>query len=646
MKKNMILLILLMLWASPATAQQTDEAASPAAPQEFFDAKLGLGYRYVSHDRNPLAAEYEYLKSSAAGALDIQWDPLPHRFMLESTFLNQKDYFGEMDYAYRDVVVLNVYARDVYHNLDHLSFGPDDPSTLSPSWVDKNPHDVYGIENQWRRAFIRFKTPDFPFHVYADARTVDRVGTMQQRFMRGFAGGLNRVSQSRDVSWHTEEATIGMNSHLGPLEAEISHMEKKFTVNRDKVLTDAYAMPAMNAPHNLVPDLKSSADTVKIHTSLTGKIVAAATYAQGEKKNVDSSAKSKFQNTAGDLTLIPITDLLLAVRYRHYDVSMENPDRVTVPELASTYKVRDPLSSKRDVMTGVVRYRVTQRFMVKGEYIFDSVTRDVTPGEVLSPLQIAPVQGGAGPNFWEVASRTTKGTAKLGFTYRIMNKLSLRADYSATQVTNPAYAMDPDHIASGKASLTWSPIQRVTAVLGYSGVREKRDEMSAPLAGGSRTTNRDQALGSLTVLVGKRSSVTAGYLYLKNKSSQSLTYRDAAGMLSLESGVPYADTAQVASLSATQALGDRVTFTAEASRSISAGRFRNYGSASNANATGFDELTDLKLVETIYTAGLETQFSKYMGSEVRYQQRILNDKIDNTQDGKMSSVLATLSVKW
>ena len=648
MKKNVIILLLLMLWASPAAAQQAGGAQASAEPGvqaqttetlESFDAKLGLGYYSVSHDGSSRAGEYEYLKSSASGVLDLEWDPLPHRFVVESTFLNQKDYFGEMDYAYRDVVVFNMYARDVYHNLDHLRFGPDDTTTASPSWVDQNPDDEYAIENQLRRAFIRFKTPDFPFHVFADARTVDRVGTIQQRYLLGFTGGLNRVSRSRDIDWHTQEVTVGANSHLGPVEAEYSHTEKKFSVNAGKEISDIYTAPAMVVPHNLVPDLKSSSDTIKIHTSYTGKIVAAATYSKGEKRNIDSSARSHYRNAAGDLTITPAAGTLLVLKYRHYDVSTDTPDTVNAVSISSlgtlaTVSVREAISSKRDILTGIVRYRLTAGLTVKGEYIFDTVVRDVSNGDNLTLLQ----------NSWDVASRTTKGTARVGFTYRIMNRLSLRADYSAAQVSNPAYAMDPDRINTANASLTWSPVQRITTLLSYGGVREKRDNMSAPLAGGSRKAERDQALGSLTVLVGKRSSITASYLYLKNKAVQTLTYRDA--QFSLESGVPYADTAQVASLSLTQALGERVTVTGEASKSLSEGKFRNYGSPTNVNATGFAEFSDLKVVETIYTAGMQAQFSKNISSELRYQHRIYTDKIDDTQDGKVSTILATVYVKW
>jgi len=655
MKKNMIMLLFLMLWASPVTAQQaagtalpelpTIEAQHMESPEVVFDTRLGLGYRFITQEGNPAhAGEYEYLHSSGVGSLDLEWDPLPHRLRLESYYLNSKDYFGELDYAFKDIVLFNVLTRGLYHNLDHYSFGPDDPTTPSPSFVDKNPNDVYGVEENMKRAFIRLKTPDFPFHLFADVQTLDREGLVQQRFLRGYTGGLDKVSQSRNVDWNTQDARLGMNSHLGPVEAEYSHEEKKFQVNSDKVLLDTYSVPAMIIPHNEVPDLKSSQDTIKLHTSYSGRIVASATFSNGDKKNQDSGANADFRNAAADITYIPVTSVTLFVKYRHYDLNTNNPDTVLMPGLGASYAVRDSLSSTRDQLSGIIRYRVNSRLMVRGEYVFDTITRDPSSGGTLSPLQISPIPEGSGPNYWDVAHRTTKSTEKIGVSYRVMNKLSLRADYSATQVTDPAYANEPDQVNRGTAMLTWTPVQRIIALVSYGGVREKRSDMSAQLGGGSMTSDRDQALGSLTFLVGNRSSVTASYLYFRNKKSQTLTFIDGTGAFLLEDGVPYGDKAQVLSLSASVAPREGVMLTADASRCYTQGNFRLNGTVPNTGE--IDVLSDMKVVEDIYGASVAVQHSKHLSSELRFQQRHYDDQIDNTQDGKVSTIMATVSMKW
>ncbi len=628
MKKYTILLLMFMLWASAAAGQQAPQAKEPGSRADVFEGLVGPAYNWVDSEGSTRAAEYEYLKSSFGGDLRLEYDPLPQRFSIDTHYLNQKDYFGEMDYAYRDIVLFNFLARGVYHNLDHLTFGPDDLTTPSPSFTDLDPNAEYALENALRRGSIRFKTPDFPFHIYADATTIDRTGTIQQRFLRGFTGGLDKVSQSRDIDWSSQDVRVGLNSHLGPVEADYNHAEKKFTARgSDKVLYDVY--PLFTAPHNLVPDLTSSTDTIKLHTSYTGRVVAAAAYSSGDRKNDDSGAKADFKDTAGDLTLTPVAGLALVVKYRHYDLNVSNPDTVTLPLPGSTpIPVRDSISSKRDIISGVARYRVTDRLTVKGEYAVDSIDRNI----------------GSGPEAWEVAPRTTKVTSKLGLYYRMMSKLAVRADYSASQVENPAYPNDADRINDAKASVTWTPVQRLIAFASFGEVQEKRDMLTAPLAGGNRKATRDQALGSLTFLVGNRSSITASYFYYSNKTKQSLTFVDDAGNFIVEDGIQYGDTGEVFSLAASQALAEGIMVTADASRSYSKGNFRVDGLV--PGTTGIDTLSDLRVVEDIVTAGLQVQFNRNTGGEFRYQYRKYDDKINNTQDGRVNTAMTTLYVKW
>jgi hypothetical protein len=641
MNKQTIILLTILLCASPAVAQQAPGAAGSESHEEILEGMIGPTYTGVSSEGSSRASEYEYLHSAPGGDLHLEWVPLPHRFSLEGHALNQKDYFSEMDYAYRDMVMFNFLARGLYHNLDHYSFGSDDPATISPRFTDLNPGDRYAIENSLQKGFIRFKTPDFPFHLYAGATRVDRSGTVQQRFLSGDLRDVNKVSQSRDIDWSSTEVRTGMNSHLGPLELDYNHAEKKFTASGDKVLYDPFIFMT---PHNLAPDLSSYSDTVKLHSSLNGRLVASATYTEGKKKNDDSDAKANFRNAAGDIVITPAAGLALLLKCRHYDLSLNNPDTVTTSGIPGTFAVRDSISSNKDMVTGAVRYRLTEHMTIKGEYAIETIERDVWHGESLTPLETAPTPTGTAPNFWDVAHRTTKTTERFGIVYRVMSRFSVRADCTAVQIADPAYPDDPDRVQSAKVTATWTPGQRVIALASYGGIREKRDDLAAPLAGGSRKTSRDQGLGSLTFLAGKRSSVTASILYYQNKTKESLTYHDAAGLPLLEDSVPYADKAQVYSVAVTHALSDKVKLIAEGSKSYSRGDFRNNGSV--VNTTGITFFSDMRVVEDIYTIGLETQHSKNISSEFRYQQRHYDDKIDSTQDGRVNIIAATAAVKW
>lgn len=643
MKRNIF--IIAMFAVVMIATLRTSEAHAEQA-MESFEGHIKVGYHWISLDGGTRSGEYEYFQKSDALSAVIEWDRLPHRFLLEYHSLNEKDFFKSLDYSYGDMVVFNAISRRLFHNLDHYSFGPDDIGTSSPSFTDKNPEDRYFTQNTFNTFFLRLKTPDFPLHVYAEARSLEKEGTVQQRALIGYFTQVDKVSQSRDIDWRTVEFKAGANSHIGSIEADYSHIEKRFEALGQKVLYDSYPAAAGRAagtyPHNLTPDLDSSSDTIKIHTSHTGRIVAAGTYTRGERENKDSGARIEYWNAAGDLTITPAKGLVFFFKYRHYDLSPDNPATATMAGLSNTYNVRESISSQRDVMTGTIKYRTTEGLTLKGEYSLEKMERDIGPaGNLPAPPTNAPA-------YWEVEPETTKKIGRIGVSYRVMKKVTARADYSHVEVDDPTYNFDPDKADTAKLSVTWSPSSKFTALVGYSGVREKREGLKPPLAGGDRETSRDQALGSVTVLVGKRSSITTSYAYFRNQADHTLTYNHSDDgstyTLVMETGVPYDDVAHVGSILLTHALSDAAALTAEATKSFSRGSWRNSGFVSNT--TGIAEFSDLKVVEDIYAAGMEVALGKDISAELRYRYIKYNDKINSANDGKTQIGLAYMSIKW
>jgi hypothetical protein len=454
--------------------------------------------------------------------------------------------------------------------------------------------------------------------------------------LRELSGGLAKVSKARTIDWNTEELRVGANSHLGLFEVDYSHTEKKFEAIVEKALSDTYtAGTTFTVPHNVVPELESSWNTLKVHTTYSGKVVGSGTLSNGDKKNKDSASSEKFSNSAGDLTFMPVTSTLFALKLRHYDHDLTNPATVINITAAGALPVpvRDSISSSRDVLTGSLRYRATDRLTVKGEYGTDTTDRK------RGPFATPPAANQA---YWLVPESTTKTTAKLGVIYRIMNKMTVRADYTAVSVDNPAYATDPDKSTSSRASLTWMPLRWFNTLLSYGITSEKRDQLGAPLAGGSRNAEYDQGLASMTFLVGKRSSITASFSHYQNKVDQTVTVEDATGAFALDGGVPYNDVANVGTLTATVAPVNGVNITASGSKCYSRGNFHLAG----ADTAGIAGLSDLKVVDSVYAGGLEVQVTRNLGYELRYQYRSYDDQVDNVQDGRVKTVLGTASLKW
>jgi hypothetical protein len=625
MNKIIYLIALLVLLAPPIGAQEKAPAGGLYQLSTPFEGDLALGYRWNLTSGNPMAGEYQYQHSSIAGSALIEYDPLPNRFLFESYYENSKDYFGEMDYAYKDLIMLNLMSRSLFHNMNHYSIGE---STSGMTVTDLNPDGTYGTSNAMNRAQVRFKAPDFAFHVYLEAKSQEKHGTIQQRFMNSFTAG-DKMSRSREIDWETEEAKATVNSHLNWVEVEYSHATKKFNDTRDKVLTDT---GAITYTHNLVPEIESSTDTIKIHTSHTGRIAAAVTYSSGERENKDSSAKTSFTNAAGDVSWIPTKDVTVSVKYRQYTVDADNPDSVTsvslTPSGMTTYSVRNAISYTKDIMTGLIRYRTTKDLTLRGEFGYENLQRDW------------------GAATWALDEKVTRTMVRVGGTYRLTNRIMLRGDISRQSATVPADSVDntyPETSDQARATLTWVPKPWFTMLLSGGTVREERSDLAAPFAD-KRTSERNRLLGSFTFLAGKSTSITPSYSFFQNKQSNPIAYTDTSSAVTTETGVPYADVSHVASLAASHALADSLIFTLEAARSWSRGSWQSSGAV--PGSSGIADLTNLKLVETTAEADLEIRVTKYLGYELRYQIRRLDDKLDDTQDGTNQIALATLTLKW
>lgn len=635
MNKIIYLIAMIVLLAPPLRAQEKAPAGGLYQLTTPFDGDVRLGYRWNTTKGNPMAGEYEYQHSSMAGSAFIEYDPLPNRFAIETYYLNGKDYFAELDYAFKDIFMLNMTARSLFHNLDHFSLGKDDPATLEPYFMDLDPADLYGTSNAMNRAQVRFKVPDFPFHIYLEAKNQEKHGTIQQRFHSSFSGGFNKLARSRDIDWETQETKATVNSHLSWVEVEYSHAEKKFSSTHGNVMTDTVPGGSLSYTHNLVPDLESSVDTIKIHTSHTGRIAASATYSSGDKDNTSSGTKADFSNAAGDISWIPTKDLTVAAKYRHYSVDQQNPDLVTsINSLggATTYAVRNAINYEKDIISGMLRYRATERLTVRLEYSYEFLDRDDWAGDPAGS--------------WKLDDKIAKNTIRAGATYRFTNKLMLRGDISHLAADVPAYSVDntyPETSDAARGTLTWMPKSWFNWLLSGGTVREERSGLNPPFTD-KWTKEQNRVLNSFTFILGKKTSITPSYAFFENKQNQPIAYTDIAGGITAESGVPYADTSHVASLMVSYALADAMLFTADAGRSWSRGSWQNFGTV--AGSTGIAELTSMKLVETTAGANLDVRYSKNLGTEFRYQIRKLDDILDSAQDGTNQIAIATLSYRW
>ncbi len=655
---------------APADANQEPAATEEAPIEEAYQfpvipptGTIFGGYRFVSLSGSTRAGEYEYLHDSVTFGGELRVFSFPHRLHLDIDFRNKKDYFADVGYAYEDIVLFRGINRTLFHNLDNINLAGGFISTPSVN-ESVNPKDEgvkYGVRWGMTSVSLRFKTPNYPLHVFLEGSIIDKDGTMQQRFLSEVGSPVNlvRTSESRDIDWETKQLTVGTNAHLGPLEVEYTHGEKRFDPGGTNVLSDYYEahgnMGDINyrGPgtylHNLVPDLTGSSNTIRMHTSYTGRIVASATFTKIDRENNDSGAKADYFIGAGEVTWTAATNLAVFVKYRHKEADIDNPSSVTVTNLLNpaevySYFVRPSISSITDTASATVRYRPFSGLTLRAAYDYDHIRRTNTNFTF------------SDGTIWNIPPRTQHNIASLSADMRIIRNLNLRAGYAHKDVNDPAYNIEPDHSDEGHATISWTPFERITTFVTYSVAKEKRDDLNttegsngiSPTAK-NRDVLRDRAMGAVTYLVSEKVSLTGSYTYIHDRIRQDIV----VGGDPAQAFVPDTDLAHSYGLTLNYIPNDRINLSAGVSYTLSSGAFSLTDPTvlSPTSLAGLlTSLSSLKTRETDYLLSGEYRFRNGFAAGVQYRFTDFNDVLDNpwddVQDGRVNIVLLTLSKKW
>lgn len=623
-------------------AQETDTGEAAAEDTNFHRSlTLSGGYRFVDLSGSAQAIEYEYLHNSIVLEGEMLRIMLPHRMHLDFIVNNGKDYAVDLSYAYKDIVSFRGVNTTLYHNLDNITLIDLDPSTASPRVDVRDAGEEYGIKTGLSSFVFRLKVPDFPLHGYVVGDFISKDGEQQQRFM-GKVSRQVRASRSRDINWNTEDIVIGVNSHLGPVEVDISHGEKRFSSVGDDIFYDSYdavgtTRKAGVYPHNLIPDQKGSTNTIRLHTSYTGRLVASATLSNIKRENSDSEAKADYMTGFGEVTWMPAEKLTFFFNYRYKDRDVDNPKSVTITDLSDpsnkyTYSVKPSISSVSNTLSGTVRYRALKDLTLKAKFSYDDIRRKDAAE-------------------WELPDRTTTRTASASADLKLRKNLNLKAGYTHKSVNSPATNVEPDSSDEGEVSVSWMPVQKINTFLSYNIKDGERDELHYPDTepAGRRHVNQNRILGSVTILPLKDLSLTASYFYLNDKTQQDIIYDDTAGVSHMDPYVPYKNTSHNYALDAVYIPVEKVNLNAGISHTRSEGAFH----VEDINLTqpvSIDSFSELKTEETVYSVSGEYEYRKNSSLGLEYRYSDLDDIIDNpyddVKDGSAHIVLLTFLKKW
>jgi hypothetical protein len=601
-----------------------------------------LGYRWVSTEDSLKAAEYIYPHSSFSFGLNLLSCPLPFRYNVNAAFISKHDFYSDVGFAYKDLVLFRDILVGVHHNLDHYNFKFDD-EPLPKIHNDENPADYYYIDFVSNLMSLRLKAPDFPFHTFLNHRHVERDGRIEQRFLLGYFDQFEKVSESRDIEWKSNAVKLGANSHLGPVEIEYAYDEAEFNPGPNNILYDIYPefvgppyRPEDIYPHNVIPETESSAHTIKMHSSYTGGIVAAATLSNLFQKNNYSLTESTTWKGAFDLSWIPDPVIGLFFKYRHRDMDIDNPDVVTLKGLNNSidYSVRQGISYDKDVFSLSTRYRPMQRLSLYAGYEFSQLDRqDVTEWLILTPQT-------------KIHSIDLKAQA------RPLDKVTVKAIYEYKNYDQPAYNTTPDKSNKLRLTTTYTPSPSLNVYLEYILFLTERDPLrylngDPPdlLETGGRDSRGDQILASLSTAISPKASLTFSWFYQRWDIEQDLIYGKWPGTgdppFFMDTGVPYTDKSNSFSLSLHYMPRQDFTVAADLTYTIGEGT-TEYGDVLGGAPFSLSTFSNMETSETIFSLDLAKKLPKDWEIGLRLYFDVFNDKVFDLLDGNVFTTTFSL----
>ncbi len=516
--------------------------------------------------------------SSASGGVYLEGAPLPSRYHFELDYYDENDWYGDFRYSFKDAIRTRVLTRRFYHNLDNLTLFDYDPGNTSGSEVEIHDAGVddYGIRVEIDQYQLRFKTPSYPFHVYIDGETVSRKGKRQQRFLGGEAyffggarGGRVRVSEARDIDQKSDTIAFTTNAHLGPMEFELSHRDRKFDSD---VAAPAYTYDSgITSVHNVVPELKANSNTFKLHTTHSGRLFVSTTFSKLEKTNEYSHAEADRSLSYGEVFWLPRVWVAFSAKLRHQKNTAAAPATVVadglnpppVPSLNRVYTVEPGVASTTDMASLSMRYSLIPATSMQMGY-----TREIKDVEGDSAL------------VWSRPEKTIRDIYEFRITNRAIPGVRTTArlkhtrvgfEYGAEIVNN-----EPARSDEAKLDLTWTMSPRVSLFANGFIVRDESDE--------NRTSDniadanvgralRQQYVASLIFVVSKRFSLVPTYTFISQEQKRDIVWEDGTGAHVVDHGYSNKQTAHNFALDLVMRPVDRLRMNGAIDYTVTKGTF-------------------------------------------------------------------------
>ena len=651
------------------TAADTAVSPEDGRQVESLEQKGGsLGYNFVVHDGfGDRALEYGFLHSSRSGGLFYRHLKKDTNLELEGFFLNENDYHGDLLLDYRGDYRLHLRTESLFHNLDReILFAPAFQlffQTPVEYLARQDPPAEYGVSFVQESADFRYRLHNYPLHVNLGYWRHLKEGTIQQRFAdTSFEGTPNTVyAVARGVDRRTQEGRLGVDAHLGPLDVIYDFRVRTF---KDRIPTPVanFGVRPETAgglrQHNEDPDSRFISHTVKLHTSLSGGLVASGAYSIEERENLSRLSDTRgirhatvhLQNAAGDLVYTPGKEYTAALKYRRQELDNGNRGPLTSLHFVNFEQPRPPVDSTRDLVSATFSYRPSGQLSLVGEYRAEFLDRDHVSE---FPSQTS----------WLLPESSGTRMGSLALYYRPLKGLRMNANYSYTATDHPSYGSSFEKRHEGRFLTSYTPNNRWGATANLMVRRESNDEIQRfllvppdpldplihtayPLISRDRRSENANLGGWFVPCA--RLTLGAHYAYLQSRVDQPVLF--TSFVPGSEAASQFFSRSHVYGMNASYALYEKLDLSLMLQQVRSSSAFAPQSTVFGvaADTAGIRELSSQQSVISLLSARGEYRFTRVLSSSLEYTVRDYNEKnaADSLYNGTVHMILAGVAANW
>lgn len=506
----------------------------------------------------------------------------------------------------------------------------------------------------------RVKPFDYPFHIDLTVRTYEKKGRSFLRFADvAFTDDPNTVYlDERSYDRRVTDVRGGIDTHLGYLDLVNSF---QFMTFRDEIETprdipfvsrSSNGTPLRSAgilQHNEEPESSFWMNTTRLHTSISGGVVASISWSFGKRESrstltdilVPFQPKTSVTNLSADLSWQGSPSSQVALRYRREGVETSAPTTITRlagaidPVNGDPIPVHPPIDYVRESLVGSLLWHPVSRATLKGEYRGEFTHREGGAGSWLETYA----------STWNHHEEKHRGS--LSFQFTPVNRVRVRGEYAVTGVVHPFYAATPDSRHEGMLSASYDPSPRLGLLLDLRTARESADPNGPNRRGFERKI--DSAEGSATISPSETITISASLSYLRERTDGDLAASVSGGTFPFSSshgmtsriyamkGEWRFNPAATLSLGYTRTLGDIGFTSADDPVTV-------FGQPGSTGGIGAGAST--RLVEQQITSTLDVGFSQTLSGSLSWQFARLFDRLDPTREGYAHLLTSMLTYRW